>query len=166
MYEKLSKIVRRLDTDYEPYGKAERDGSDCSCGCRHFVKLAETNGVAAMYEKLSKIVRRLDTDYEPYGKAERDGSDCSCGCRHFVKLANEIGNDWGVCSNPESPRSGLLTFEHQGCTAFQAITVDPNLTDAQLRHLIGDASQMLQDRRLERTDKAAVENRSEERRVG
>ena len=61
-------------------------------------------------------------------------------------------------ANPESPRSGLLTFEHQGCTAFQAITVDPNLTDAQLRHLIGDASQMLQDRRLERTDKAAVEN--------
>jgi hypothetical protein len=39
MHEKLWQIVRRLDTDYEPYGKAERDGSDCSCGCRHFVKL-------------------------------------------------------------------------------------------------------------------------------
>jgi hypothetical protein len=75
-----------------------------------------------------------------------------------VKLANEIGNDWGVCSNPESPRAGLLTFEHQGCTAFQAITVDRNLTDAQLRHLIGEASQILQDRRRERIDKAAVEN--------
>src|ERR1035441_8700942 len=42
--------------------------------------------------------------------------------------------------------------------AFQAITVDRNLTDAQLRRLIGEASQILQDRRLERTDKAAVEN--------
>ena len=111
-----------------------------------------------MHEKLWKIVRRLDTDYEPYGKAERDGSDCSCGCRHFVKLAGDVGNDWGVCSNPESPRSELLTFAHQGCPAFEPITVDLNLTDAQLRHLIGEASQILQDRRLERTDKAAVEN--------
>ena len=111
-----------------------------------------------MHEKLWQIVRRLDSDYEPYGKAERDGSDCSCGCRHLVKLAGDVGSDWGVCSNPESPRAGLITFEHQGCMAFEAITVDRNLTDAQLRHLIGDASQMLQDRRLERTDKAAVEN--------
>jgi hypothetical protein len=38
--EKLLKIVRTLETDYEPYGKVERDNSDCSCGCRHFVKLA------------------------------------------------------------------------------------------------------------------------------
>lgn len=40
MHERLWKVARRLDSDYEPYGKAERDGSDCSCGCRHFVKLA------------------------------------------------------------------------------------------------------------------------------
>jgi hypothetical protein len=74
------------------------------------------------HEKLWQIVRKLDTDYEPYGKIERYGSDCSCGCRHFVKLAGEVGNDWGVCSNPESPRSGFLTFEHQGCSAFEATT--------------------------------------------
>ena len=111
-----------------------------------------------MHDKLWQIVRRLDTDYEPYGQAERDGSDCSSGCRYFVKLAGELGNDWGVCSNSESPRGGLLTFEHQGCTAFRAITVERNLTDAQLRHLIGEASQILQDRRLERTDTSAVGN--------
>src|ERR1022692_2763772 len=111
-----------------------------------------------MHEKLWQIVRRLDSDYEPYGKAERDGSDCSCGCRHLVKLAGDVGNDWGVCGHAESPRAGLLTFEHQGCTPFEPITVDRNLTDAQLRRLIGEASQILQDRRLERTDKAAVEN--------
>lgn len=72
-----------------------------------------------MHDKLWKILRILDTDYEPYGNADREGSDCSCGCRRFVKLAGDVGNDWGVCSNPESPRSGLLTFEHQGCAAFE-----------------------------------------------
>ena len=75
-----------------------------------------------MYEKLWQIVRRLNTDYEPFGKAEREGADCSGGCRHFIKLAGDVGNDWGVCSNPESPRAGLLTFEHQGCAAFEAMT--------------------------------------------
>jgi hypothetical protein len=40
MHERLLKIVRTLETDYQPYGKLERDNSDCSCACRHFVKLA------------------------------------------------------------------------------------------------------------------------------
>ena len=44
MHEKLLKIVRTLETDYEPYGKVEQDNSDCSCGCRHFVKLAGDAG--------------------------------------------------------------------------------------------------------------------------
>ena len=39
--------------------------------------------------------------------------DCSCGCYYFVDL--EDSGDWGVCCNPESPRAGLLTWEHQGC---------------------------------------------------
>jgi hypothetical protein len=34
MHEKLWQIVRRLNTDYEPFGKAEREGPDCSGGCR------------------------------------------------------------------------------------------------------------------------------------
>lgn len=111
-----------------------------------------------MQGKLLQIVRRLDTDYEPFGSTEHNGSDCSCGCRHFVKLAHEIGNDWGVCTNPESPRVGLLTFEHQGCGTFEATTVDPSLTDAQLRRLIGDASQLLQDRRRDRSEVATEPN--------
>ena len=40
MHEKLWQIVRRLNTDYEPFGKAEREGPDCSGGCRFFIKLA------------------------------------------------------------------------------------------------------------------------------
>lgn len=30
-----------------------------------------------------------------------------------------LGADWGVYSNPKSPRAGLLTFEHQGCREFE-----------------------------------------------
>jgi len=83
--------------------------------------------VGTMHNKFLKIVRTLETDYEPYGKVERDVSDCSCGCRHFAKLAGQVGEEWGVCSNPESARAGLLTLEHQGCTEFGPILLDPAL---------------------------------------
>jgi len=46
-------------------------------------------------------------------------ADCSCGCRHYVPLEGKEGADWGVCTNPRSPRAGLLTFEHQGCEFFE-----------------------------------------------
>ncbi|MBO0862271.1 MAG: DUF3027 domain-containing protein [Chloracidobacterium sp.] len=49
----------------------------------------------------------------------RDSSDCSCGCRHYAPLEGKEGADWGVCTNPRSPRAGLLTFEHQGCEYFE-----------------------------------------------
>ena len=92
----------------------------------------------ALHDQLLKVVRSLETDYEPHGKVERDSSDCSCGCRHFVKLAGEVGEDWGVCANPESARAGLLTFEHQGCPEFEPILLDRALTDSQLRALIAE----------------------------
>jgi hypothetical protein len=66
------------------------------------------------------IVKILATDYVDYGgTVERwaDNAaypDCSCGCKHFWKL----DSDWGVCTKMNSPRAGLLTFEHQagaGC---------------------------------------------------
>lgn len=110
-----------------------------------------------MHEKFLKIVRTLETDYEPYGKVERDGSDCSCACRHFVKLAGDVGEEWGVCANPRSARAGLLTFEHQGCPEFEPILLDRALTDSQLRDLIAKASEILKDRRRERTDSLAAE---------
>jgi hypothetical protein len=77
-----------------------------------------------MHDKLLKVVQTLETDYQPYGKVEREGSDCSSGCRHFVKVASDVGDHWGVCANPASPRAGLLTFEHQGCTVFEPILLD------------------------------------------
>ena len=73
----------------------------------------------SLHEHLLSICRCLPSDFEPYGERERDGADCSCGCKHFLKLPGKLGMDWGVCANANSPRVGLLTFEHQGCEQFE-----------------------------------------------
>lgn len=73
-----------------------------------------------LHDLLHTVCRHLPTDFEPYGKRERNAADCSCGCRHFLDLPESLGYDWGVCINPRSPRSGLLTFEHQGCEFFES----------------------------------------------
>lgn len=73
---------------------------------------------------LFTLLKRLPTDYSDYGGeierwADSDNyPDCSCGCRWFLPLDGELAYDWGVCGNPNSPRAGLLTWEHQagrGC---------------------------------------------------
>lgn len=66
---------------------------------------------------LHAVCIKLPTDFEPYGFRVRNGPDCSCGCKWFLKL-QALPYDWGACSNPRSPRCGLLTFEHQGCEFF------------------------------------------------
>lgn len=71
------------------------------------------------HKHLLKIVKKLPTDYKPWGNVERweyDNQaypDCSSGCKHYIVLEGDLGYDWGVCSNENSPRAGLLTFEHQ-----------------------------------------------------
>ena len=77
------------------------------------------------FSSLFAILKALPTDYEEYGGQikrwednEKDYPDCSRGCKHFLKLDGSLGNDWGVCANPNGPRKGLLTWEHQcgiGC---------------------------------------------------
>jgi len=69
---------------------------------------------------LLSIVPRLPTDYSDYGGevvrwAEDDAAypDCSCGCLWAAWLSGTLGGDWCVCTNPQAPRRGLLTFEHQ-----------------------------------------------------
>ena len=101
-----------------------------------------------MHDKLFQIVSRLETDFEPFGRVTQDGHpDCSNGCRHFVKLAHGAADQWGVCGNHLSPRAGMLTFEHQGCAAFEPITLDRSLADSQLRQIIAEASELLKERR-------------------
>ena len=80
-----------------------------------------------------EVLKRLPTDYRDYGgKIERwklinhSYPDCSSGCKWWVPLydeANETNDcDWGVCTNPRSPRAGLLTWEHQA--GFQCFESD------------------------------------------
>ena len=74
------------------------------------------------HNHLLKIVRKTVWDYEPFGSISRKGEglpDCSCGCKFYLPLKGKLGSDWGVCSNAESIRCGLLTFEHQGCQDFE-----------------------------------------------
>jgi hypothetical protein len=72
------------------------------------------------HEHLLQIVKALPSDVEPWGKTEVGTyGDCSCGCRWYHILAGRLGSDWGICANAASPRSGLLTFEHQGCPQFE-----------------------------------------------
>jgi len=47
-----------------------------------------------------------------------ENPDCSSGCKYFFPLEGKHGMDWGVCTEPRSPRAGLLTFEHMGCPFF------------------------------------------------
>ena len=78
--------------------------------------------MSKMHEHLCGIVKNRPSDFEPYGNRSRTedwGPDCSCGCKHFLPLEGELRSDWGVYSNPASPRVGLLTFEHQGCREFE-----------------------------------------------
>ncbi len=75
------------------------------------------------HDLLWSVCPRMTEDYEPYGTVERQRGeqwlpDCSAGCRHFVPLDGDLRFDWGVCTNRQSHRTGLLTFEHQGCPAY------------------------------------------------
>ncbi len=71
-----------------------------------------------LHDLLHLVCLRRPTDFAPYGLRQREAADCSCGCKHFVPLDGGLGADWGVCTQPRSPRAGLLTFEHQGCEFF------------------------------------------------
>jgi hypothetical protein len=81
--------------------------------------------MAITHEHLWTICRRLPTDYTDYGGTVERWSDpnlsyadCSCGCRWAAWLEEPFGGDWCVCTNPDAPRAGLLTFEHMtgsGC---------------------------------------------------
>lgn len=75
-------------------------------------------GDAKEHRHLLAICIQLPIDFEPYGYRVRDDADCSCRCKWYLPL-QALPADWGVCANPQSPRCGLLTFEHQGCQFFE-----------------------------------------------
>ena len=92
------------------------------------------------HDDLHGILKQLPSDFEPWGQRSREndwGPDCSCGCRWFNRLQANLNHDWGVCSNPGSPRCGLLTFEHQGCREFEESEEEDELRS---REGVGTAS--------------------------
>ena len=74
-----------------------------------------------MKEYQHRLLKKVCPNWADYmaGKMGVDtfGSDCSCGCKFFYELEGQ--GDWGVCLNKQSPRAGLLTWEHQGCPQFK-----------------------------------------------
>lgn len=76
------------------------------------------------HDRLTAARKALPEDYCPWGdvirwESDRADPDCSWGCKHYFPLRGHLGMDWGVCTNPNSHRCGLLTFEHQGCQHFE-----------------------------------------------
>jgi hypothetical protein len=83
-------------------------------------------------DKLWAALRVLPSDYQDFGggverwkDSNKNYSDCSGGCRWWVPRHDEEGDhydyDWGVCTKPNAPRTGLLTWEHQaGFECFEA----------------------------------------------
>ena len=73
-------------------------------------------------DELWDICLTIPSDWEPHGQRKfhgrrEDRPDCDT-CRWFVELFR-TGPDWGVCTNPESPRRGALTFREQGCWQYE-----------------------------------------------
>ncbi|MER5261529.1 DUF3027 domain-containing protein [Actinosynnema sp. NPDC002837] len=56
---------------------------------------------------------RDDQEYQESWGEEQCG-----GCRFWIPLAGRVGNDYGACSNAQSPFDGRVRFEHDGCDVF------------------------------------------------
>lgn len=94
-------------------------GSESNMEEAYQTSLVRVPANISLHDLLHLVCIHRPTDFAPYGIRQREAADCSCGCKHYVTLAGALGADWGVCTNPRSPRAGLLTFEHQGCEFFE-----------------------------------------------
>ncbi len=81
---------------------------------------------AEHWRLFAEVVELDPRDWDGYVLLDRwaegyagNPGDCSSGCAYYRPLEGELGSDWGLCSNPASHRRGKLTFEHQGCPAFE-----------------------------------------------
>jgi hypothetical protein len=103
---------------------------------RYDESVADPSSTSAEHWRLFAEVVELDPrDWDGYGFLDRwnenlqgSSGDCSSGCVFFRPLADELGYDWGTCTNPASHRVGKLTFEHQGCPEFTESADDSELT--------------------------------------
>lgn len=86
----------------------------------------DERGRAEHWRLMAHVVELHPLDWDRFGLLDRwegtfegETEDCSSGCVYYSKLSGDRGMDWGVCTNPRSHRRGKLTFEHQGCFAFE-----------------------------------------------
>lgn len=82
-------------------------------GSRHYKKRIQDRHKELWLVCRDKKSYEDGTDTDNHNKP-----DCSCGCKFFHTLGGIVGMDWGVCCCQESPRAGLLTFEHMGCPCW------------------------------------------------
>jgi len=91
--------------------------------------MPDAKRINSWHAHLGKIAPVLPSDYTDYGGtverwADPDGDypDCSSDCRWARWLGDGLGYDWCVCSRPDAPRSGYLTFEHQAGRMSDLVT--------------------------------------------
>jgi hypothetical protein len=79
-HDELWKIVKKLPSDFEPYGQRNRDTDEpsegCSSGCIHFAKLEGKLGYDGAYARTQKVrarpCSRSSTWAAPEFEAEKD----------------------------------------------------------------------------------------------
>jgi hypothetical protein len=145
--------------------------------------LADTCGPCDDSDRRHKALwaacRVLPGDYSDYGgevdrwaDEEGDYPDCAGGCRWWVQLFNGdkaqtldgSDADWGVCTNSRSHRTGLLTWEHQGCLAFEG--GDLNVDQAAAAAEACDRTQANPEQALSADDVQRALNEHHKRRAG
>jgi hypothetical protein len=69
----------------------------------------------ARHEELWRACHVHGLSYETWTADDLGALPQCYSCRWYHELAGVRALDWGVCFNPDSPRAGLLCFEHMGC---------------------------------------------------
>ena len=84
-------------------------------GCPAFTSSSErTIDSAGWFERGHRYPLRATGEYLDVWLSDECGA-----CSYCVHALGRMGNDWGVCCNPDSPLDGVMAFEHDGCEGFE-----------------------------------------------
>lgn len=86
LHKHLLSICRYLPSDFEPYGEREREGPDCSVGCKHFLTLPGKLGMdwGVCINPTSPRAGLLTFEHQ--------------GCEQFESDENETGENYDSIS--------------------------------------------------------------------
>ena len=96
MHERLWQIVRTLNTDYEPFGKGEREAPDCSGGC-----CCERTYTTDIPAHLQRIVWLLALAVPSWGQVTISSIQSS------LVGSNSPNNVQGITSGAQLPGNGF-----------------------------------------------------------